>query len=64
MFIPKKHHHERPAMIVEFKWDETAEIALTQIHIKEYPEVLEDFSGGLLLVGISYDKKSREHVVA
>ena len=58
VFIPKK---DEPAMIVELKWDESAETALTQIKEKKYPKGLEKYRDNLLLVGISYDRKSRKH---
>ena len=58
VFIPKK---DEPAMIVELKWDESAETALTQIKEKKYPKGMEKYRDNLLLVGISYDRKSRKH---
>lgn len=61
-FIPrKKYAGEKPAMIVELKWDKTAESAIEQIHKKEYHGVLKDWKGNLILAGISYNKKTREH---
>ena len=35
--------------------------AIEQIKDKKYPKALEEYQGNLLLVGISYDKKTKEH---
>lgn len=50
-----------PALVVELKWDKTARGAITQIKEKEYCRSLEEYHGNLLLVGINYDRKTREH---
>lgn len=48
-------------MIVELKWDHSAEGAIRQIEKKKYVTGLKDYSGELLLVGINYDKKTKIH---
>ena len=50
VFIPKD---DKPAMIVELKWDHEAETAIDQIKEKKYPKGLEGYKDNLLLVGIS-----------
>lgn len=60
-FIPLRHHPEAPAMLVELKWDKNVDAAITQIHERRYPDALAGCHGDFLLVGISYDKDSREH---
>lgn len=60
VFIPKKHS-DKPAMIVELKYDKTAEGAISQIKEKGYVDSLKEYQGGLLLVGINYDKKTKHH---
>lgn len=61
VYLPRKHHGDKPALLVELKWNETAESAIAQIHDKCYPRALEDYKGNLLLVGVSYDEKTKEH---
>ena len=61
VFIPKRTS-KKPALVVELKWDKTAEGALAQIKDKEYCRSLEEYQGNLLLVGINYNKKTKEHV--
>ena len=58
VFIPKD---DKPAMIVELKWDHEAETAIDQIKEKKYPKGLEEYRDNLLIVGISYDKKTKKH---
>ena len=59
-FIPRKHS-DKPAMVVELKWDTAAEGAISQIRSREYAGALKEYAGEILLVGISYDKKDRKH---
>ena len=57
-FIPKD---DKPALLVELKWNKKIETAITQIKEKKYPTILEKYKDNLLLVGITYDKKTRKH---
>ena len=50
-----------PALLVELKWNKSAVGAIRQIKDKQYPSVLEGYGGELLLVGINYDRDSREY---
>ena len=61
VFIPKQEYPEIPALIIELKWNHSAETAISQIKEKKYMKILEGYSGNILLVGINYDKKSKEH---
>lgn len=62
VFIPKPEYTGRmPALVVELKWDRDAETALQQIKEKQYTQAVERYTGEVLLVGVSYDKKSRKH---
>jgi hypothetical protein len=49
-------------LVVELKWDQSAEGAIKQIKDKKYFESLEEYQDNLLLIGINYDKKTKEHV--
>lgn len=61
VFIPRKNYSDKPAMIIELKWDKTAEGAIEQIKKQEYCEALREYRGNLLLLGINYDKKEKIH---
>lgn len=60
VFLPRKHTN-KPALIVELKWDRTAQGAIGQIEEKRYVGALDEYAGNLLLVGINYDKKTKKH---
>ena len=62
VYIPKSEYiGVYPAMLVELKWNKSAETALNQIKEKRYPESLLQYTGEILLVGINYDKKTKCH---
>ena len=48
-------------MIVELKWNQNAQTAVMQIKDKKYPSSILDYTGEILLVGINYDKGTKEH---
>ncbi|MCI8565520.1 MAG: AAA family ATPase [Lachnospiraceae bacterium] len=61
VFLPRKRFPEKPALVVELKWDQSAAGALEQIKRNEYCKSLSEYHGNLLLVGINYNKKTKEH---
>lgn len=62
VFMPKpEYRNGYPALVVELKWNKTADTALQQIKDKKYPESLLGYAGNILLVGINYDKEKKEH---
>jgi ribosomal protein S8 len=60
VYIPK-NGSDKPAMVVELKYNQKAKTAIGQIKAKQYPKSLEKYKGNLLLVGINYDKETKEH---
>lgn len=60
VFRPRKNN-SNPAMIVELKYDKSAEGALEQIKKKQYVDCLKGYFGEILLVGINYDKDCKCH---
>lgn len=60
VFLPKRYS-AKPALIVELKYGKSAASAIEQIKDRQYPEVMKDYHGNLLLIGISYDKESKKH---
>ncbi len=55
-YLPKPKYADRPAVIIELKWDKSVDAAIDQIKRKEYPDVLAAYHGNLLLCGINYDR--------
>ncbi|MCD7819830.1 MAG: ATP-binding protein, partial [Lachnospiraceae bacterium] len=59
VFLPRRNV-DKPAMIIELKYDKSADTAIRQIKEKRYSGKLSDYQGNLLLVGINYVKGSSE----
>ena len=62
--VPRRMYANRPAILIELKWDKSADAAIAQIHRKHYPAVFDQWladGGELILAGVSYDKSTREH---
>ncbi len=59
--IPRRLHADKPAAVIELKYDKSAEGAIAQIKEKNYTEALADYHGNLLLAGINYDKDTKAH---
>ncbi|MBD5451240.1 MAG: AAA family ATPase [Lachnospiraceae bacterium] len=56
-FLPLPHT-DKPAIIVELKYDKTVTAAIQQIKDRHYTQALEGYTGEILLVGINYDKNN------
>lgn len=61
VYLPLPKYPQRPVIVVELKWNQSADAAIAQIREKRYPDSLKDYYGEILLVGISYEKKAKEH---
>jgi hypothetical protein len=61
VFIPRKLHADKPAVVIELKFYKSAGGAIEQIKEKHYPAALREYHGNLLLCGINYDKESKAH---
>lgn len=61
IFLPRKKFQEKPALVVELKWDKSVTGAIRQIKEKQYCRSLEEYTGNILLVGINYSKKDKKH---
>ena len=60
VFLPKRRS-TLPAMIVELKWNKDAEGAIKQIKDRNYPKVLTNYGGKIILVGVNYDEDTKTH---
>ncbi len=52
-----------PAIVVELKYDKSADSAIDQIKRKDYPKSLKGFSKQIVLCGINYNKATSKHEV-
>ena len=60
VFIPRRNV-DKPAIVVELKYNHSAESGLEQIKERRYADSLREYVGDVVLVGISYDEKTKEH---
>ena len=60
VMIPRRSVN-KPALVIELKFNHTAETAIDQIKCKEYPAKIAEYSGDILLVGINYDREQKRH---
>ena len=60
VFLPRRNSL-LPALVVELKWNKSSEGAVGQIKERNYPAVLKDYGGEIVMAGINYDPKTKEH---
>lgn len=63
VFIPLPHT-AKPTIVVELKYDKSANAAIQQIKERNYAKALEGYSGDILLVGVNYDKDKKTSRIA
>ena len=52
---------DRSALLIELKYNKDADSAIRQIKEKRYSGRLSHYNGNILLIGINYDKESKQH---
>ena len=60
VMIPRRNV-SKPALVIELKFGQSADTALDQIRRKDYPAKIAEYTGEILLVGINYDKETKQH---
>ena len=60
VYLPKPGVN-KPALLIELKFDKSAQTAITQIKEKNYLQFFKDHKGEVLLVGINYSKDTKTH---
>ena len=60
VYLPKTGVN-KPALLIELKFDKSAQTAITQIKEKNYLQFFKDYKGEVLLVGINYSKDTKTH---
>ena len=56
VYLPAPKYQDKPALVIELKYDKTVETAMSQIRRQNYPERLDHYKGNILLIAIDYDK--------
>ena len=60
VLMPRKNV-SKPAIVIELKNNETASKAIEQIKNRHYTDKVAEYTGDILLVGINYDRDTKEH---
>ena len=60
VYLPRRDS-EKPALVVELKWNRSAQGAIRQIKNREYASWIQEYTGDILLIGINYDRKQKKH---
>ena len=60
VLIPRKNV-QKPAIIIELKYGHSPEEAIAQIKERRYQDKVAEYTGDIVLVGISYDKEAKTH---
>lgn len=62
VYVPRPEYAaDFPVLLAELIWDKKVQTAIDQIKERRYPSSLLEYNGDVLLIGITYDKKSKEH---
>ena len=60
VMIPRRNV-SKPTLVIELKFNHSADTAIDQIKQKNYPSKIAEYTGDILLVGINYDKETKQH---
>ena len=58
VYLPKRNS-DKHALVVELKWNQSAEGAIAQIKERQYADWLKGYTGNILLVGIHYGRNKK-----
>lgn len=61
VFMPLSCYPGQIPMLIELKWNRSANTAIKQIKNKEYAGALKGYKGEILVIGLNYSKKTRKH---
>ena len=59
VYLPSPKCPDKPALLIELKYNKTVRTAADQIRERNYPQALELYRGNLILVGVNYDKDAK-----
>ena len=60
VLLPRKNV-DSPAIVIELKVNKDADAAIDQIRCRQYPEKIRQHADRLILVGINYDRETKQH---
>ncbi len=60
VYLPSPKYPDKPALLMELKYNKDVKTAADQVRARNYPQVLEHYEGNLLIVSINYDKDAKD----
>ena len=58
-YLPSPKFPEKPALLMELKYNKDVKTAAEQVRARNYPQALEHYKGNLLIVSVNYDKDAK-----
>ena len=58
VYLPSPKNADKPALLIELKYNRSVDMAANQIRNKEYMQKLEHYKGNILLISVNYDKEA------
>ena len=58
VYLPSPKNPDKPALLIELKYNRSVATAADQIRNKEYIQKLEHYKGNILVIGVNYDKEA------
>ncbi len=59
VYLPSPKYPDKPALLMELKYNKDVKTAADQVRSRNYPLVLEHYAGNTLIVSVNYDKNTR-----
>lgn len=59
VYLPSPKYPDKPALLIELKYNRDVKTAADQVRARNYPQMLEHYKGNLLIVSVNYDKDAR-----
>ena len=57
-YLPAPRYSDKPALLIELKYNKSADVAMDQIRKQKYLDRFEHYKRNTLVVGINYDKEA------
>ena len=58
VYLPSPRYPDKPALLIELKYDKSVSTAADQIQNKKYSQKLEHYKGNILVVSVNYNKEA------
>ena len=59
VYIPSPRYPDKPALLMELKYNKDVKTAADQVRGRNYPQALEHYAGNILVVSVNYDKDAK-----